>query len=54
MGKAGFEAVQTQELWLLNQVTSGIKPLKDGSDVRVQGSAEEAFLGEDWIPAPGY
>lgn len=54
MGKAGFEAVQTQELWLLNQVTSGVKPLKDGSEVRVEGSGEEAFLGEDWIPAPGY
>jgi ubiquinone/menaquinone biosynthesis C-methylase UbiE len=54
MGKAGFEAVQTQELWLLNQVSSGVKPLRDASAVRVQGSGEEAFLGEDWIPAPGY
>ena len=27
MGAAGFEAVQTQELWLLHQITRGIKPL---------------------------
>ncbi|ACK72691.1 Methyltransferase type 11 [Gloeothece citriformis PCC 7424] len=27
MGLAGFEAVQTQDIWLTNQVTRGIKPL---------------------------
>ena len=27
MGAAGFEAVQTQDLWLIHQVTSGIKPI---------------------------
>jgi ubiquinone/menaquinone biosynthesis C-methylase UbiE len=27
MGTAGFEAVHTEELWLIHQVTRGIKPL---------------------------
>lgn len=27
MGAAGFEAVQTQDIWITNQVTRGIKPL---------------------------
>ncbi|MCL1465945.1 class I SAM-dependent methyltransferase [Argonema galeatum] len=29
MGMAGFEAVQTQDLWWLHQVTKGIKPILD-------------------------
>ena len=35
MGSAGFEAVQTQDLWLIHQVTSGVKPIpaERGSDV---------------------
>ena len=27
MGAAGFEAVQTQDVWWINQVTSGVKPI---------------------------
>ncbi|NMG05623.1 class I SAM-dependent methyltransferase [Brasilonema sp. UFV-L1] len=27
MGTAGFEAVQTQDVWWINQVTSGVKPI---------------------------
>jgi ubiquinone/menaquinone biosynthesis C-methylase UbiE len=27
MGTVGFEAVQTQDVWWLNQVTSGVKPI---------------------------
>jgi ubiquinone/menaquinone biosynthesis C-methylase UbiE len=54
MGKAGFEAVQSDELWLLHQVTRGVKPLQEGSRVRNQGSEADNLLGEDWIPAPGY
>jgi ubiquinone/menaquinone biosynthesis C-methylase UbiE len=27
MGKAGFEAVQTQDVWWIHQVTSGVKPI---------------------------
>jgi ubiquinone/menaquinone biosynthesis C-methylase UbiE len=54
MSKAGFEAVQTDELWLIHQVNRGVKPLKQKSGVRSQESGENAFLGEDWIPAPNY
>ena len=34
MGAAGFEAVQTQDLWLIHQVTRGVKPIpiEDTSD----------------------
>ncbi len=61
MGRAGFEAVQTQDFWLVHQVTRGVKPLKEGSGVRGQGtltqtfgSGENAYSDESWIPAPGY
>jgi ubiquinone/menaquinone biosynthesis C-methylase UbiE len=54
MGAAGFEAVQTQDLWLIHQVTRGVKPLTEGSGVREQGLGEEAFTNESWIPSPGY
>ena len=35
MGAAGFGAVQTEDLWLIHQVTRGVKPIptKDTSDV---------------------
>ena len=35
MGAAGFEAVQTQDLWLIHQVTRGVKPIlaEDTSDM---------------------
>lgn len=51
MGKAGFEAVQTDDLWLVNQITRGVKPLK-AEDRRQE--IGDTFLGEDWMPAPGY
>lgn len=35
MGAAGFEAVQTQDVWWINQVTSGIKPIPS-DDVSTQ------------------
>jgi hypothetical protein len=69
MGRAGFAAVQTQDFWVIHQVTRGVKPLKEGSGIRgsqsvaevpsvvgtgVQGSAENAYPDESWIPAPGY
>lgn len=59
MGSAGFGAVQTEELWLLHQVTRGVKPIQEKSGVGashalpVQESGEP-FPGEDWIPAPGF
>jgi hypothetical protein len=53
MGKAGFEAVQTDDLWLVNQVTQGVKALQETGD-RKQETGEDTFLGEDWVTAPGY
>ncbi len=34
MGKAGFEAVQTQDVWWIHQLTSGVKPI-DKKDVTI-------------------
>lgn len=53
MGKAGFEAVQTDEIWGIHQVTRGVKPLMQKTGDRRQEIGEDALLGE-WIPAPGY
>jgi len=54
MVKAGFAAVQTDDVWLVNQVTRGIKPLMQESGVRSQESEEDMVITEEWIPAPGY
>jgi hypothetical protein len=54
MSAAGFEAVETQDLWLIHQVNRGVKPLGKGLGVRDQESGENAFPDESWIPAPGY
>jgi ubiquinone/menaquinone biosynthesis C-methylase UbiE len=53
MGKAGFEAVQTQDFWLIQQVSRGVKPIKEGAGIRDQGLGE-AFFDESWVPAPSY
>ena len=53
MGKAGFEAVQTDEIWGIHQVTRGVKPLMQETGDKRQETGEDAPLGE-WIPAPGY
>lgn len=52
MGKAGFEAVQTDDLWLIHQVTMGVKPLMQEKEPR-HTTGEDLLLGEDWIPVPG-
>ncbi|MCX7592960.1 MAG: methyltransferase domain-containing protein [Fischerella sp.] len=36
MGAAGFAAVQTQDVWWLNQVTSGIKPIAGAETAQTQ------------------
>lgn len=53
MGKAGFEAVQTDEIWGIHQVTRGVKPLMQEIKDKRQKTGEDAPL-EEWIPAPGY
>lgn len=52
MGKAGFEAVQSDDLWLVHQVTRGVKPLTQATPDKRQEA--EDFPAEGWIPAPGY
>lgn len=54
MGKAGFAAVQTDDVWLVNQVTRGIKPLIQETGNRRQETEEDMVITEEWIPAPGY
>jgi ubiquinone/menaquinone biosynthesis C-methylase UbiE len=54
MDKAGFEAVQTDDVWLVNQVTRGIKPLMQETGDRRQETEEDMVIAEGWIPAPGY
>lgn len=56
MGKAGFEAVQTDEIWGIHQVTRGVKPLnvETRHSASPQETGEDVLLGDDWIPAPGY
>ncbi|MEQ8539322.1 MAG: class I SAM-dependent methyltransferase [Coleofasciculus sp. D1-CHI-01] len=55
MGSAGFEAVQTQDVWWLNQVTQGMKPLPVDEQVyqRTQRRTIDDF-GSQGIPAPAY
>lgn len=57
MGAAGFGAVQTEDLWLVNQVTRGVKPIVgEASQVRVnQWQNEGENLPDfdlDGFPAP--
>ncbi|MDV2994987.1 MAG: 2-methoxy-6-polyprenyl-1,4-benzoquinol methylase, mitochondrial [Chroococcidiopsis sp. SAG 2025] len=54
MDKAGFAAVQTDDVWLVNQVTRGIKPLMQETGDRRQETEEDMVITEEWIPAPGY
>lgn len=53
LGKAGFEAVETQDVWMIQQVSRGMKPLKVGTRVSQLEIAEDNIT-EAWIPAPGY
>lgn len=34
MGAAGFAAVQTQDVWWINQVTSGVKPMRGENTIK--------------------
>lgn len=49
MGKAGFEAVQTQELWFIHQVTRGVKPIP-AEDTDIAPDADEL----EGFPAPAF
>jgi len=56
MGAAGFEAVQTQELWLVHQVTRGVKPIPTtaaSASARHRDRYTPTY-GDNWegVPAP--
>jgi ubiquinone/menaquinone biosynthesis C-methylase UbiE len=58
MGTAGFEAVQTKDVWWVHQVTQGIKPIPAG-DYRAQAqkvstSSTLEDLGSEGVPAPAF
>ncbi|MEA5567318.1 class I SAM-dependent methyltransferase [Anabaena sp. UHCC 0399] len=40
MGAVGFEAVRTEEVWWIHQVTSGVKPIP-GTDATTQGKVRQ-------------
>lgn len=54
MGATGFEAVQTEELWWIHQVTKGMKPLPSQGYAAStsQVSSNSADFAPDGIPAP--
>ena len=51
MGAAGFEAVHTEDLWWVQQVTKGMKPISV-ANVQTQHSTADLDLPE--IPAPAF
>ncbi len=58
MGAVGFEAVQTQDLWWVHQVTQGIKPIpaEDNRATAQQVSTSDTLddFGSEGIPAPAF
>jgi ubiquinone/menaquinone biosynthesis C-methylase UbiE len=43
LGAAGFEAVRTQDVWWINQVTSGIKPISAPTNTIIDNNDLEDF-----------
>ena len=56
MGAAGFEAVQTKDLFVIHQVTCGMKPIpvydQRASSQRVPTNTTLDDFGSEGIPAP--
>ncbi len=50
MGAAGFEAVQTQDLWWIHQVTRGVKPILDEDSSAAVSSNRQSC--EPYTPTP--
>lgn len=46
MGAAGFDAIQTQDVWWLHQVTRGVKPLS--RSLEVLGFNEDSVGSAEW------
>jgi ubiquinone/menaquinone biosynthesis C-methylase UbiE len=51
MGAAGFEAIKTEDVWWLNQLTRGVKPLPVGSTVKHGAIDDDNIEG---FPAPAF
>jgi ubiquinone/menaquinone biosynthesis C-methylase UbiE len=51
MGAAGFEEIKTEDVWLVNQVTRGVKPLPLDSTVNRSAIEEDNIAG---FPAPAF
>ncbi|MBD2312303.1 class I SAM-dependent methyltransferase [Desertifilum sp. FACHB-1129] len=57
MGAAGFEAVRTQEVWWVQQVTSGIKPIRaeeGNARAREMSVAQPEYANSGGIAAPAF
>ncbi|MBW4650526.1 MAG: methyltransferase domain-containing protein [Kastovskya adunca ATA6-11-RM4] len=56
MGKAGFEAVQSEQFWWIHEVTRGIKPIPVENAAAQRVSTSSAFddFGSEGIPAPAF
>lgn len=52
LGAAGFEAVNTQDFWLIHQVSSGIKPIAYESQVRSYSNS--SLTDNNWEGIPAY
>jgi ubiquinone/menaquinone biosynthesis C-methylase UbiE len=53
MGAAGFEAVQTQDVWWIHQLSSGIKPISVDDIARQQYESTQKNTGWEGL-APGF
>jgi hypothetical protein len=55
MGSAGFEAVQTQDVWAIHQLTKGVKPIavKNSRRTAIADIADNEDLAGLGIPAYG-
>lgn len=58
MGAAGFEAVQTHDLWWMHQVTQGMKPIPADNPTattqQVFTNSTDQDFGSQGIPAPAF
>jgi ubiquinone/menaquinone biosynthesis C-methylase UbiE len=52
MGAAGFEAVQTQDLWLIHQVSKGVKPITPNSPVKHYSAS--TVWDDNWEGIPAF
>jgi ubiquinone/menaquinone biosynthesis C-methylase UbiE len=54
MGAAGFEAVRTQDVWGLHQVTKGVKPIPIQEPLTTASANPVDDFGSEGFPAPAF